>query len=64
MTDDDTVVVPVFTTPNPDPYRCERVLFVWLCVAYMAAGAILSFACWQLSAVADQLNAAPYCRRL
>lgn len=61
--DDDTIRIPVIVG-STDPYRGERVLFIWLCVAYMAAGAVLSFACWQLADVAHQINAAPYCRRL
>lgn len=63
MNDDDTIRIPVIVG-HPHPYRYERVLFTWLCVAYLAAGAILSFACWQLADVAHQINAAPYCRRL
>lgn len=61
---DDTVQVPVFTDTPDNPYRFERVLFVWLCIAYAFAGGVLSFSLFELAALADQLTAAPFCRRL
>lgn len=63
MDDDDTIRIPVLVGPT-HPYRFERVLFVWLCVAYVVAGGILSFACLELASAAEQISATPICRRL
>jgi hypothetical protein len=61
--DEDTAIQPLLVG---HPVRCrnERYMVVALTVAYLAAGAVLAFACLQLTAVADQINSTPYCRRI
>lgn len=65
MTDaDDTIQIPDFVGRPRNPYRFERTLFAWLCLAYFMAGGILSFACLELAAAAEMITTAPLCRRL
>jgi len=47
---------------NDDPN--ERRLLAVVFVAYFLAGGVLAFACFELAAVADQINSTPMCRRL
>lgn len=42
----------------------ERVVLVAFVLAYMAAGAVIGFACCVLVNAADQINNAPFCRRI
>lgn len=42
----------------------DRLLLIAFVLAYMAAGAVLGFACIVLINAADQINNAPFCRRI
>jgi hypothetical protein len=64
VNDDDTAPYPVPTVRWVDPYRHERIMLLALAVAYLAAGAVLGFACFELASIADQINSTPYCRRI
>jgi hypothetical protein len=63
VTDDPTDVIPL-QVGYFNPYRFERHLLLALVLAYFAAGAVLGFALLELTAVADQINTTPYCRRI
>jgi hypothetical protein len=45
-----------------DPFG--RFILVALCVAYLLAGGVVGFACCVLVNAADQINNAPFCRRI
>lgn len=49
---------------SADPHAFERGLLWAMFVAYLVAGAVLAFALLELEAVADQIHATPFCRRI